>query len=100
MEFIIHLIDKLNHLFRVSKHKKFELKLHAINFPVKLDKIPKFVKLNNININVFGYDEKFNLYPLQILQNNYEKSIDLLSVTNDNNNHYCWIKNFSRLVSK
>ena len=66
MEFIIHLIDKLNHLFRVSKHKKYEyeLKFNDINFPVKLDKIHKFVKSNNTNINDFGYDEKYNLYPL------------------------------------
>ena len=30
----------------------------------------------------------------------FEKVIDLLFITSENNNHYCWIKNFDGLVSK
>ena len=54
----------------------------------KLDKIVKFEKLNSININDIGYDEKYNIFPLQISKNNYEKNIGLLLITNENNNHY------------
>ena len=76
------------------------MKFDDINFPVKLDKIPNFEKLHNININVFSYDEKYNIFLIQISTNNFEKVIDLLFITNENNNHYCWIKNFDGLVSK
>ena len=87
---------------RVSKYRKYEnnLKFDDISFPGKLDKISKFEKLNSININVFGYDEKYNIFPLQISKNNYEKNFDLLLITNENKNHYCWIKTFNGLVSK
>ena len=57
------------------------MKFDDISFPVKLDKISKFEKLNSITNNVFGYDEKY-LFPLQISKNNYEKNIDLLLITN------------------
>ena len=76
------------------------MKFDDINFPVTLDKIPKFEKLNIISINVFGYFEKYNLFPLQISKTNFEKIIDLLFITNKNNNHYCWLKNFDGLVCK
>ena len=87
---------------RVSKYRKYEnnLKFDDISFSGKLDKISNFEKLNSININVFGYDEKYNILPGQISKNNHEKNFDLLLITNENNNHYCWIKNFNGLVSK
>ena len=87
---------------RLSAYKKYEneLNFNNISFPVKLDKISQVEKLNNININVFSYDESCNIFPLQISKNNFEKVIDLLLITNDNNNHYCWIKNFDGLISK
>ena len=98
----LHPIDRKNHPDRVTKYKQYEnnLKFDDISFPVKLDKIPKFEKLNNININVFSYNEKYNIFPLQISKINFEKVIDLLSITNENTNHYCWIKNFDGLVRK
>ena len=102
ISFALHPIDRKNHPDRVTKYKQYDnnLKFDDINFPVKLDKIPKFEKLNNININVFGYDEKYKIFPLQISKNNFEKVIDLLFFTNKNTNHYCWIKKFDGLVSK
>ena len=74
---------------RVSKYKQYEnnLKFGDISFPVKLDKISKFEQMNSIDINVFGYDEKYNIFSLQISKNNYEKNIDLLLITNENKNH-------------
>ena len=64
----LHPIDRKNHPDRIEKYTQYEnsLKFDDINFPVKLDKIPKFEKLNNININVFDYDKKYNIFPLQI----------------------------------
>ena len=76
------------------------MKFDDNNFPVKLDKIPSFEKINNITINVFSYDEKCNIFSLKISKNNFEKAMDLLFITSENTNHYCWIKNFDSLVSK
>ena len=91
----LHPIDRKYHPDRVIKYKqnKNNLKFDDINFPVKLHKIPSFEKINNITINVFSYDEKCNIFPLQISKNNFEKAIDLLFITTENTNHYCWIKN-------
>ena len=64
------------------------MKFDDISFSFKLDKNPKFEKLNNINNDVFSYDEKYNILSLKISKQNYETNIDLLLSTNDNNNHY------------
>ena len=37
---------------------KKKLDLSGITFPVTVDQIPKIEKENNININLFGYEEK------------------------------------------
>ena len=81
--------QKLN-LHKLSAYKKYENELNFddISFPVKLDKISKFEKLNNINISIFSYDENYNIFSLKISKNNFEKVIDLLVIYNDNNNHY------------
>ena len=43
------------------------------------------------NITYFHY--KYQKIILKII-------VDLLFITNENNNHYCWLKNFDGLVSK
>ena len=45
---------------RVSKYKKYanEVDYKDIKFPVKSNQYNKIEKLNNININVFGYESK------------------------------------------
>ena len=64
------------------------MKFDDISFSFKLDKNPKFETLNNINNDVFSYDKKYNIFLLKISKQNYETNIDLLLITNDNNNHY------------
>ena len=98
----LHPVDRKYHPDRVSKYEKYknELKFDDIEFPVIKDKIPKFEKLNNINISLFSYNDNFKINPLHISQNKYDKDIDLLMYNQGDNYHYCWIKNFDRLVSK
>lgn len=69
-------------------------------FPVDLKKIDRFEKQNNYAINVFGYED--SVYPLRISNREVEESniIDLLLISERETNHYCWIKNLSRLLSK
>lgn len=83
-----------------------KLKFDGIPFPVKLIDIPKVEKMNNISINVFGLE--FNkvkkchsvVGPLFLTKSRKDVHVNLLLISNGTNNHYCHIKNMSRLVSK
>ena len=75
----------------------------GIEFPVSLKQIDKFEKQNSYAINVFGYEKvdcKKVVYPLRISKKNCEQVINLLLIANEETNHFCWIKNMSRLISK
>ena len=69
----------------------------GIEFPVSLKQIDKFENNNPYAINVFGYERV--VYPLRISKKN-EQVINLLLIADEETNHYCWIKNMSRLLSK
>ena len=83
------------------------LEFGDIEFPVALKDIPKFEKLNkNISVNVFIIDEhldgkkmKHEVLPVHLTNEKKENHVNLLLVSENENNHYCWIKNLSRLVS-
>ena len=68
----------------------------GIEFPVSLKQIDKFEKQNNYAINVFGYEGV--VYPLRISKKK-DQVINLLLIANEETNHFCWIKNMSRLLS-
>ena len=68
----------------------------GIEFPVSLKQIDKFENQNNYAINVFGYEGV--VYPLRLSKKN-EQVINLLLIADEETNHYCWIKNMSRLLS-
>ena len=69
----------------------------GIEFPVSEEFIDKFEKNNPYAINVFGYERV--VYPLRISKKN-DQVINLLLIANEETNHFCWIKNMSRLISK
>ena len=70
----------------------------GIEFPVSLKQIDKFENNNPYAINVFGYEKV--VYPLRISKKNCEQVINLLLIANEETNHFCLIKNMSRLISK
>ena len=85
---------------RPSKYKAHlgKLDFTGIEFPVLLKDIDKFEKQNpGIGINVYGYEK--SVFILRMNRTDPQKAIDLLYITNENNQHYYWVKNFSRLVS-
>ena len=96
---LAHLHPREKHSGRVKYYQQFEheLKTTGIEFPVPLHHVAKFEYLNNMSVNVFGWDD--GIFPLHISQN-YESSthINLLYITNGPVKHYCLIKNFSRLM--
>ena len=66
---------------------------------MKLNKIYIFEKNNQISINVFSFNDKLELYPLRITQQNFEPSINLLLITNEENSHYVLMKSLSPSLS-
>ena len=76
-----------------------ELNWKGIEFPMEVDKIDKFEKMNEgISLNVFYLDG--SVKPLQISGTEKEHNIDLLLIEEDGKKHYCLVKNLSRLLSK
>jgi hypothetical protein len=74
-----------------------ELDFTGIPFPVKVTDIPKFEKKNGLSINVFGY-ERSEVYPLHLTKERGVHHVDLLILNRGEISHYCWIKNFNRLM--
>ena len=88
---------------RLTSIRKYEndLNFKGIDFPVKLNDIPKFENQNpNLpGINVFSVNDNNKIYPLRLAQKDCQKSIDLFLFSKDENHiYYCLIKNFSRLT--
>lgn len=82
-------------------HYKDILNLSNINFPMKIQDIPLFEKNNDLSVNVFGLDEEFQVVgPYHHTNKRNKTHINLLFLDDsDGNQHYCWIKDLSRLIS-
>lgn len=86
------------------------LTFNDIEMPMKLRDIPKFERYNpQISVNVYGLESRFEnnqikyeiVGPLHYSKNKRFVHINLLLISDEGgNSHYCWIKNFSRLVSQ
>ena len=76
------------------------LNLEGPKFPVNLRDTNKFKNHNSsISVNVFSYEKL--VYPLRISEHNYERvsTVNLLLISVDTKQHYCWIKDISKLLS-
>lgn len=81
-------------------HYKSKLNLTNVEFPMKIKNISSFEINNNISINVFGIENDEIIGPYHHTLERKPKHINLLLVDDYNGNqHYCWIKNLSRLIS-
>ena len=83
--------------------KKFDkqyienLDYSGIEFPVTTKQYNKIEKQNEININVFGYEDK-QPYPIHVSKEKYEDHMNLLLITENKNNHYVLIKDFNKFM--
>ena len=86
---------------RVSIYKQYEntVDFTGINLPVSIKDIPKIEKMNNIAINVFGYENK-TTFPVFISDSQTENPLNLLLISKDDERHYIYIKNFNRFMYK
>ena len=54
---------------------------------------------NNMCINVFGYENEL-VFPIYVLDQKLEDSMDLLLLINDDKSHYVYIKDYYRFMLK
>ena len=87
---------------RISKYAALMEKYNfsCVGTPTTLREIRIFEKGNNISINVYGLDEKENVYPLKVCDEVKIDHRDILLVENDESWHYVYIKSFEKLVRK
>ena len=65
---------------------------HYFTFTVKKDY--KIEEQNNINVNLFGYENR-QPYPIYVSKEKFENELNLLSITDCENKHYVLIKDFN-----
>ena len=87
--------ERLNNEMRRNSEK---LDWKGIDFPTPLGRISRFEKQNPFSINVFGWNET-SVYPLRISKHENGQCINLLLISNNENQHYCWIRNMSALTA-
>ena len=89
---------KSNHE-KISHYKKYANTLYydGIEFPVSIKQIPKIEDQNNISINVIWYENK-NRFPLFVSKKETKTTLDLLLISEEEKQHYVWIKDFNRFV--
>ena len=87
---------------RIKKILKIQAEKYnwdGIEFPTKLKDICKFENNNEVNINVFSFDEESGkygrVYTLRLSKTNYEETVNLFLY----DEHYGVVKDLSRLVS-
>ena len=69
--------------------------------PMRLQQIPKFEKMNNLTINVYTTDRTGeDIWPIYISKTRCNNPINLLLLSQGENSHYTWIKNFNRLLGR
>ena len=85
---------------RIKKSDKqyvSNLNYDGIEFPVATKHYNKIEKQNEININVFGYEDK-QKYPIFVSKEKYDKEMNLLLITENENKHYVLIKDFNKFM--
>ena len=82
---------------KVDKPYIKTLDYSGIEFPVCIKHYNKIEKQNSININVFGYENK-QPYPIYISKEKNEDHMELLLITENENNHYVLIKDFNKFM--
>ena len=88
------------HPERITKEDKKlvkELDYNDVDFPVREKDFSKIETKNNICINVFCYENKLT-FPIYILDQKVENSMDLLHMFDGDKSYYVYIKDFNRFI--
>ena len=82
---------------KVDKQYVKNLNYSEIEFPVTTKQYNKIEKQNEININVFGYENK-QPYPIYVSKEKHDNEMNLLLISENENKHYVLIKGFNRFM--
>ena len=88
------------HPERITQNDKMlanDLDYDKVGFPVREKDFSKIEEKNNICINVFCYESKLT-FPILVLDQKFEKSMDLLLAVDENKSHYMYINDFDRFM--
>ena len=88
------------HAEKTWAYKKEDgLNFTNVDFPTPVEQVPRIERQNDLAINVFGYTSNEGVFPLYVSKNNPQvEPINLLLFSDENKSHYCWIKDFSKLL--
>ena len=96
----IRFINPTNsHPERINKQDKkvaSTLDYRGTKFPLKECDYEIVEERFNINVNVFGYENK--VFPLYVSKTLNEQVLNVLLISNDGKSHYVYIKDFNRLM--
>ena len=83
------------------KNKENTLNMKGIRYPVNFRDVDRFESQNpEISITILGYNKDERVYPLKISKYTGAKhDIVLLLIKNEENSHYCLVKNLSALIA-
>ena len=82
---------------RTENGARIEYNYQVVEFPVSVKDYNKTEVQNDININVFGCEDK-QFYPIFVPKGNNEKVLNLLLMTEGEKKHYVLIKDFNRMM--
>ena len=82
---------------KVDKQYIENLDYSGIEFSVTVKQYNKIEKQNEININVFGYENK-QPYPIYVSKEMHEDHMNLLLITENENKHFVLIKDFNKFM--
>ena len=88
-----------SHPERINKQDKkiaSTLDYRGINFPMKARDYEIIEERFNINVNVFGYENR--VFPLYVSKKSNEQVLNVLLISNEEKSHYVFIKDFNRLM--
>ena len=88
-----------SHPERIKKQDKEiaeTLDYRGINFPMKARDYEIVEERFNIDVNVFGYENR--VYPLYVSKQSNEEELDVFFISNEEKSHYVFIKDFTRLM--
>ncbi|CAH1731651.1 unnamed protein product [Aphis gossypii] len=78
-----------------------------LSFPTPLHQVKIFERNNpNVSVNVYGIQKqfqppkvvKYQVFPLKVVDEEKPEHFDLLLISDEDNNHFSYISNFSRLI--
>ena len=96
----IRFINPTNsHPERINKQDKkiaSTLDYRGINFPMKARDYEIIEERFNINVNVFGYENR--VFSLYVSKKSNEQVLNVLLISNEEKSHYVFIKDFNRLM--